>query len=459
MAVANINDDAHDGVEIEPERRQPRIFYGWWIVAAASILGMFGNGSISQGFPRFLLPIEASLGLTRTQISLVFSLARAEGSVAGPAIGWLADRYGARPLVFAGSITVGIGVILLSQANSYWMLLVLFAGVISMGKSAGLGQTLMAGVNQWFIRKRHIAMSALMTAFAGGGAIIVPLLNEGIQLLGWRQTLLWTGVGILALTLPVSFVIRSRPEDMGLRPDGDPPRSPTTENGGRQNRGSDNEEVSFTFKEAIRTRSFWAISIGAFMRVTVTNGMLVHVFAMMEERGLSDDQAAAWVAAMFFLGIPLRFVLGVTAGKLPGNLMLAGGMAIGAVGMWGLWLGPGVSGLLTFVIGIAVVEGITSVNWLMVSDYYGRARFATLMGFMSLFMNIGLFASPLFAGFVEQITGTYYLVLAAFTPMYLVSALAFLMSTRPKPPDRSRRRWIGTETSGASAPASAGGDS
>ena len=447
-----------DNIENSEERRQPRIFYGWWIVAAASVLGMFGNGSISQGFPRFLLPIETSLGLTRDQMSLVFSLARAEGSVAGPAVGWLVDRYGARPMVFAGSITVGIGVILLSQVNSYWMLMILFAGVISLGKSAGLGQTLMAGVNQWFIRRRHVAMSALMTAFAGGGALIVPLLNESIQWLGWRQTLIWTGVGILALTLPASFIIRSRPEDMGLRPDGDPPVDRAAENsGGRQSRGSSSAEVSFTFREAIRTRTFWLMSVGAFMRVTVTNGMLVHIFAMMAERGLSEDESAAWVAAMFFLGIPLRFILGVTTDKFRSNLMLAGGMAIGAVGMWGLWLGPGIVGLLAFVIGIAVVEGITSVNWLMLSDYFGRARFATLMGFMSLFMNIGLFASPLFAGIVYRLTESYWLVLAVFTPMYLVSALAFLLCTRPSPPTRGQRRWIGTETR-APQPAPSAGD-
>ena len=444
----NIDDNA--------ERQQPRIFYGWWIVAAASILGMFGNGSISQGFPRFLLPIESSLGLTRDQMSLVFSLARAEGSVAGPAVGWLVDRYGARPMVFAGSITVGVGVIFLSQVNSYWMLMILFAGVISLGKSAGLGQTLMAGVNQWFIRRRHVAMSALMTAFAGGGALIVPLLNESIQWLGWRQTLIWTGVGILALTLPASFIIRSRPEDMGLRPDGDPPEGNISGRSGRQTRGSGRAEVSFTFREAIRTRTFWMMAVGSFMRVTVTNGMLVHIFAMLNERGLSDDEAAAWVAAMFFLGIPLRFILGVTTGKFRSNLMLAGGMAIGAVGMWGLWLGPGVVGLLAFVIGIAVVEGITSVNWLMLSDYFGRARFATLMGFMSLFMNIGLFASPLFAGIVFRFTESYFLVLATFTPMYLVSGLAFLMCTRPEPPIRGQRRWIGGETVAAQATAGNG---
>ncbi len=443
--MVNINNDVGNGVGNEAERRRPRIFYGWWVVAAACVLGMFGNGSVSQGFPRFFTPIQGSLGLTSSQMSLVFSLARAEGSVAGPAIGWLVDRIGARPMILVGCITVGVGVILMSRANAYWMLLVLFAGFISLGKSAGFGQTLMAGVNQWFVRRRHIAMSTLMTAFAGGGAIVVPVLNEVIQWLGWRDTLLWTGIFILVLTLPVTLVIRSRPEDMGLRPDGDPPDE-GVEAGGSARRRSGGGEINFTFREAIVTRTFWVFMAGAILRVSVTNGMLVHIFPMMTLRGLSDDAAAAWVGAMFFLGIPLRFVLGITAGKFRSNLILGAGMVVGAAGMWGLWLGPGIFGLLAFVVGIAIVEGVTSVNWLMLSDYYGRARFATLMGFLSLFMNIGMFFSPLFAGYVVDQTGSYYIVLATFTPLYLVSALAFLLCTRPPPPANTQRRWIGRDT-------------
>ena len=443
--MQNINEDAaNDGMNNDG-RRQPRIFYGWWVVVAACILGMFGNGSISQGFPRFFTPIQQSIGLNEAQMGLVFSLARAEGSIAGPAIGWLVDRIGARPMVFVGCIVVGVSVILMSRANSYWMLLVLFSGFVSMGKSAGFGQTLMAAVNQWFIRRRHIALSTLMTAFAGGGAIVVPLLNESIQWIGWRDTLVWTGIIILALTIPISFVIRSRPEDMGLRPDGDPPMAESPSREERQRRSSANQEVNFTFRQAIRTRTYWVFMIGAILRVSVTNGMLVFIFPIMALNGLSEDQASAWVSAMFFLGIPLRFVLGVTAGKFRSNIILAVGMACGAVGMWGLWLGPGVLGLLSFVVGIAIVEGVTSVNWLMLSDYYGRGRFATLMGFMSLFMNVGMFATPLITGWVKVATGNYDLVLAAFTPMYLISALAFLFCTRPPPPAGSRRRWVGRE--------------
>ena len=406
---------------------------------------MFGNGSISQGFPRFFVPIRTEIGLTSAQMSLVFSLARAEGSAGGPLVGWAVDRFGARPMILAGGLMAGVGTILLSRADSYWELLVLFSGIISLGKSAGFGQTLMAAVNQWFIRRRSVAMSTLMTAFAGGGAFVVLLLNLGIQQIGWRDTLLWTGVFIVAMTLPAAFFIRSRPEDMGLLPDGDPPAGAEGASGsaGRGHRSSG--DTSFTFRQAIRTRTYWFIMVGAILRVSVTNGMLVHVFPIMALRGVSENEAAAWVAAMFFLGIPLRFIMGVTSDKFRGNVLLAVGMVIGAVGMGGLWIGPGLIGLLLFVVGIAIVEGITSVNWLMLSDYYGRARFATLMGFMSLFMNIGMFISPYASGLVFDRTGSYYWVLAVFTPLYVVSAVAFIFATRPNSPASTRRRWIGTE--------------
>ena len=201
----------------------------------------------------------------------------------------------------------------------------------------------MAAVNQWFIRRRSVAMSTLMTAFAGGGAFVVLLLNLGIQQIGWRDTLLWTGVFIVVATLPAAFFIRSRPEDMGLLPDGDVP----TDTGGRSriqdgrgNRSSG--DVSFSFRQAIATRTYWLIMVGAILRVSVTNGMLVHVFPIMAVRGISENEASAWVAAMFFLGIPLAVRHGSYVGdRFRGNVLLAIGMVIGAVGMGGLWIGPG----------------------------------------------------------------------------------------------------------------------
>ena len=155
------------------EDRQQKIFYGWWIVLFAAIQGMFGNGVISNGFSRFFEPIRNDLSISYAQMSLVFSLQRAEGSVAGPLVGWLVDNYGARPMILFGGLCAGIGLILVAYVQTYWQLIFLFVGLVSLGKSAGLGQTLMGLVNRWFIRKKAIAMSTLMTSFAAGGAIVV----------------------------------------------------------------------------------------------------------------------------------------------------------------------------------------------------------------------------------------------------------------------------------------------
>ena len=304
-------------------RPSNRIFYGWWIVIVSSILGMFGNGSISNGFPRFFEPIRSDLGISYFRMSLVFSLARAEGGVGGPVVGWLVDRYGARPMIFFGGLLAGIGLMLLSQATSYWALVFLFAGVVSVGKTAALGQTLMAAVNQWFIRRKALALSTLMTSFAAGGAFVVLLLDLGISHIGWRNTIFVTGLFITLLTIPVALVIRSRPEDIGLRPDGDPPlQDSDSENSTGVEQTGISVEQNFTVRQALQTRSFWWILLGVITRVSATNAIIVHIFPILELKGLDERSASAYVAFMFLLAIPLRFVLGVAGGRFSSRKLL-----------------------------------------------------------------------------------------------------------------------------------------
>jgi MFS family permease len=434
---------------VNTERRRGRLFYGWWILAASSILGMFGNGSISSGFSRFFEPIRQDLGISYASMSLVFSLARAEGGAGGPLVGWLADKFGTRPLVFFGGLTAGIGLMLLSRADSYWQLVLLFAGVVSLGKTAALGQTLMAVVNQWFVRRRALTLSTLMTAFAGGGAFIVLLLDLGISQLGWRNTVLFTGLFIALLTIPVSLIIRSKPEDMGLSPDGDNPAPrPSSIRRGPGRRASTMAEGDFTVRQAMRTSAFWLILAGVITRVSASNAIIVHIFPMLELKGLDAQTATIYVSIMFFLTIPLRFLLGVAGGHVSPRKMLFWGMNLGAVGLFALWGLPGVPGIVLFVVGLAVVEGITSVNWLMVGDYFGRSRFASLMGAMSVFHNLGLFIAPIFAGLVRDQTASYSIVLLTFAPMFVVSAIFFSLARRPSLPGTPAQSPVRAEITG-----------
>lgn len=396
---------------------------------------MVGNGTISSGFPIFFQPIRETLGINYAQMSLVFGLARAEGGMGGPIVGWLVDRYGSRRFVILGGLLAAIGLILLSRATTYWQLMFLFVAVVSLGKTAGLGQTLMATVNQWFIRRRALAMSTLMTAFAGGGAIVVPLLGIGISNLGWRQTLLYAGIFVGLISFIVSLVIRSKPEDMGLLPDGDLPKESADQVGVIQDEdGLGNQRSEFTVRQALRTKTFWLMLLGVVTRVSATNAIIVHLFPILEQEGLGPQTASFYASFMFFLAIPLRFLLGVAGDKLAPRKLLFFGMNLGAVSLLALLWINSIVGLLIFIFCLAIVEGVTSVNWIMLGDYFGRGRFASLMGFMSVFHNIGLVITPIYAGWIKDTTGSYDLVLATLAPLFVVSAFAFALSTRPAPP-------------------------
>lgn len=419
--------------EIKGSRRDSRLFYGWWIVAVASLQGMFGNGTISNGFPIFFEPIRRDLGIGYASMSLVFSLARAEGGMGGPLVGWLVDKFGSRPMILFGGLTAGIGLMLLSQAGNYWQFVLIFVGVVSVGKTAGLGQTLMATVNQWFVRRKALAMSTLMTAFAAGGAIVVPLLHLGIANLGWRDTLLYTGIFICLLTLPVALVIRSKPEDLGMRPDADV--SPAADSQREQARATPSRRTrDFTVAEALRTRTFWLMLFGIVARVSATNAIIIHIFPMLQGEGLTPRTAALYVSGMFFLAIPLRFGMGIAGGHFSQRKLLFVGMNLGALGLLALLTLEGPAGVVLFILGLAVVEGVSSVNWIMLGDYFGRERFASLMGLMSMFHNVGLFISPIFSGWVRDQTGSYDLVLLTFIPLYIAGGFLFGLARRPPPP-------------------------
>ena len=426
-------------------KRKPRVFYGWWVVAVASLQGMFGNGTVSNGFSIFFLSVQRDLNVSFTAMSLIFSLSRAEGGMGGPLVGFLVDRYGARRMILMGGLLAGVGLVLISYSTAYWQFLVLFVGVVSVGKTMGLGQTLMAQVNQWFVRRRGLAMSTLMTSFAGGGAVVVPLLGLGISTIGWRDTLLYTGIFIFLLTIPVALVIRSKPEDMGLNPDGDDdPEGTVREESPVGDKATKPKTVmaagDFMVRQAIRTSAFWLLLAGLMIRVSSTNAIVIHIFPMLEAEGLPEQRASFFVAAMFFMAIPLRFGMGVAGDYISPRKILFVGMNSAALGLLGLYLVGGVSGAIIFIVGFAIVEGVTSANWIMVSQYFGRARFASLMGFMSIFHNIGMVISPLFSGWVRDTTGSYDIVMLTFIPLFMLGGLVFAFARRPAPPVQSLRK-------------------
>src|ERR1044071_8341669 len=172
-------------------------FYGWRMVAVGSVLRVLGGGLYFYGFSVFFLPLSQDLGLSRAATSLVFSLARAQGAFEGPLAGYIMYRFGPRPLIVMAIYMNGVGHMILSNVHSYFALIVVYMGVVSLSFQAGFMDAPMVIANTWFIRLRTLAMSVISASVNVGGFLLTPLLASAVYHWGWRPAAFANGGGFL----------------------------------------------------------------------------------------------------------------------------------------------------------------------------------------------------------------------------------------------------------------------
>ena len=444
------------------------IYYGWWVLLAAGAMGFLGFGAIIPGFLVFALPIRGELDISSAQFAFVVGAAWAVGNVASLGAGWLADRYGGRRLVLIGGLLSCAGFGAVSSVNSYWQLLLAYAGVSAVGRGIGVVPNLMTIVNQWFIRRKALTMTLLNTAFAGGAALMVPLLAYCEGQFGWRATILGAGALVALLTAGAALVIRSRPEDLGFLPDGARPdgvragevradevradgvradevragevrsdraRADGGPNPARPRRIAPAYSASdFTVRQAVATPTFWMMAAAVTLRISAADALVINQISMLMWKGIPEEQAAYYLSLTFLAIIPLRFAMGLAATVMPSRWLLCGGMAVGALGTVTFLLWSGYPAAAMFVLSIAATEGIATLGWLAVGEYFGRRSFGSLVGIMTVCFGVGSLAAPVAAGWVFDQTGTYATALLAAAPLQLASGLCYLLARRPAVP-------------------------
>ena len=407
---------------------KPDLFYGWKIVGAASIMGGIGVGVTISGFPVFFLPIREELGITATAMSLIMSLAWAQSGLVAPFTGFLSDRIGTRVLIFWGGIITSLGLLALSFGTEFWHLLILYSLVIAIGRTVGITPTLMTTINQWFVDKKAIAMAIVGTSFTVGGALLIPLLSIATALVGWRIAIFLSGIVIGIIVIPVSLVIRSRPEDLGIQPY----RSKGFGDTASKVMGCGVASVvDFTVKESISTRAFWGILIGLSLRVAVADAIVIHQIPMLVWKGVPAQTAAFYMSTAFILMIPLRLSLGMVAHYIAPRLILAVAMVIGSLGLTSFLLLEGVKAIACLVLSLGIIEGISVLNWIVIGDYFGRSRFGSISGIMTIFYSIGGLVSPVITGWIFDETNSYFWVLVVATGLLGLSSIAFGFSQKP----------------------------
>ncbi|MFC2016732.1 MFS transporter, partial [Chloroflexota bacterium] len=404
--------------------------YGWWIIVSTTIIAAVGCGLHFYGFTALFLPVSKDLGLSRMATSTVMSLARLEGALEGPVVGWLIDRFGVRKLMMIGVLMFGAGYMALSQMNSLIVFILLFAGLVTIGYQTGLMHSVYALSNKWFIRQRSKATGIVNASCGIGGAVIMPVLSWLIIQYGWRTAVVVAGAGIFIICLPLLLVIRNLPEDKGLLPDGD--EMETKEAAEKPSEAA--SEYSFTVREAMKTPAFWILAFGLTLRTFVVGGIWVHMVPLLVFKGLDEQGAANAISILLVCTIPVRIIFGWLGDIYPKRYLLVLCCLIETVALIFLLTLQSLWQVYLFVIIFALGYGSNPLNISIVGEYFGRKNFTTIRGILALIYSVGMMGGPIYAGYVYDVTQSYQIAFITFIVIYFLASIIFFFARRPKPP-------------------------
>ncbi len=429
-----------------------KVFYGWWIVAISATADSLKHGTFNRGFTFYVTPLSRQLGVGQAIIALAEMLGRLEGGLQGPLMGWLNDKFGPRFIMVLGGGTSGLGFILLSLTTNYVYFLLVFVGLLSLGFRAGYNNALMPAINQWFRRRRGLAMAVAGVGSPIGGILIAPAVGLLVLEIGWRTTALVSGIGILSVVLPLAFFVHRAPEGKGLLPDGakpatEPPSLPPTPPAAVrvEHYRPPPGDPDFTAREAMKTPAFWLLVWAVGLRNTVHSGMQfllspVIVWFLTGSGRPEDDSvrlSALLVGLLSLSSLVMNPIVGWLGDNWSKQKLSAVAMVGGAISLVMLLNHSGALWqVFLFVVLLAASETANPLAWAIMGDFFGRRSYATLRGWQHLPDQMMSMSTPVWMGFIYQTTGSYYWALVPLAGIYSLAAVSYWIIPRPRPPER-----------------------
>lgn len=411
--------------------RNGGIFYGW-IIAAAAFFGLILSMGGRSAFGPFFLPMASETGLSRTALSAGVAASMLVFAVMSPIVGRLADAWGGRRLLMGGALLLAAALYGTGRATSGGEFFFWYALAAAIGFAATGQVTFQALLNQWFVKRRGAVLSLLSAGAMGGMGLMTPASALLIDLYGWRSAYALLALAVFLAIFPAAlWLIRDRPEEMGLRPDGDPAAAPEASASGGITAGG------ASFREACRTRSFWLLAGGFFTCGFSMNLLATHGVPMLVDHGFSPIVASSALGILGVIGILGSISLGVASDYLGRKNMLALIYLVRAAGFLLFLFAQTPLQLYLFggLAGLAWV-GSAAMTSALIADLYGRHSIGTIYGWIYFIHQLGAAASAYLGGWAYDGLGSYsvsFIVTAAL--LALASLLSFFIpeSGRDRP--------------------------
>jgi MFS family permease len=386
-------------------------FYGWVVVAVAFVtmgLGVNARTAFSLLFP----PILDEFGWERGMTAGAFSFGFLVSALLSPCVGRLMDRCGPRVVIETGVGLMAAGLLLAPLVRQPWHLYATLGVLVGSGTNC-LGYTAQAlFLPHWFVRRRGLAMSLAFSGVGVGAILVLPWLHALIGRAGWRTACWALGLLVRALLAPLNLLLKQRPEELGLAPDGDHAVCTNAASGPTAN-VVDAAWVAtdWTLGRALRTARFWWIAAGYLCGMFAWYAVQVHQTKYLIEIGCSAPQAAWALGGVSLAGIPGQIVLGHVSDRIGrewvwtvGSL----GFALCYLALLGLRHGPTPTLLALMIVSQGMLGyGLTSVIGAIPAEIFQGQHYGTIVGTLMLAAILGGAAGPWVTGILYDATGSY----------------------------------------------------
>jgi len=409
------------------------------MVGAAIVLQALPSGLLQQAFGAYVVLLERDFGWSRTVLSGAFSVVRVEEGLLGPLQGWMIDRFGPRNVMRIGTIVFAAGFFIFANISSVLGFYLAFM-VMAIGASLAGFLSITTAIVNWFDRKRSMAMGIALLGTAVGG-LLLPVVVVGLEMWGWRTVANLSGAIVLILGLPMVQVMRRRPEDHGMLPDGRDPVEAAAEAASAAARGDVSDEINYTAREALRTRAFWFISLAHAASVLVVSVVTVHFTPHATGNlGYSLSAAAGIVTLQTITNLIGRPLGGWLSDRIGSRAVIIMCMIVHAVALLLLAFANALWMLASFALlnGLAWgarVPVIVSIR----AEYFGAKSFGAIMGISSSVVTVAAVIAPVLAAMAYDSLGSYTL---SFVILAVMAALGSLFMVFTPPPQARAPRAV-----------------
>lgn len=419
----------------QPMTDSEKKHFSGWITLIGAMLAYAGIcGDVTYAFGVFLPPMSETFGWSRSSLSGPYTLFLIIGGVMGPVAGFTIARFGARKNIILGNIFAAIGLLCMSQAEKIWHVYLFFGVMGGLGIAFAEFLPLTTVINQWFIRRRSLALGLLFTSGGLGGFIFPLLISMLITNIGWRWT--WIYLAFIHLLLGVvlaGLLIRSRPEEEGQVPDGqaDADRPDSTETSAQNLVYSTKE--NWTLHDALQTPALWIILILFSVFLFSTMMLITHQVAYLLDMKYSATVSSSALGLMLGMSILGRIASGFLGMHVDGRYLAAVFMACQGLGIVSLIN----AGEIIFVYGYSIFTGIGIGGMIVllpnvIGSYFGRTHFSQIVGWTIPVVTMVSAFSPMLAGFFYDSTGSYLLLFALTAAILLVCCILALIMHPPR---------------------------